>query len=131
MLFRHEGAGDARQTGDGAHVPPRFAVDHVEGIVGGMRDIEAPTPAVDRSMVEAAGLGVRREIDITEQLEHDEPTARLPLDRTAVRVERVVHRKLPGHVVEIVPCDRLKSCRRRVQAGRLRREGAGVRIGSS
>jgi hypothetical protein len=71
--LEHERPCHACEIRDRAYVRLGHTVDHVERIVGGVGDVEPLSAAVDRGMVEAAGLGAWREVNVSQQLEHDAP----------------------------------------------------------
>src|SRR6185369_10917937 len=50
---------------------------------------------------------------------------------SGVLVERVVHRELARHVVEVIAADRLEARRRGVETGGLGREAPVVRVGAA
>src|SRR5205809_6188776 len=74
VRFGHQHPGDSGQTRDRAKVRAGRAVDHVERVVGGVRYVETPSPAVYGRVVEPPGPGVRRELDVPGALE--EPLTR-------------------------------------------------------
>ena len=57
-----ERSGDSLQAGDGTQVCAGPRVDHVQSIVGRVRDIDQPAAPIDRGMIEASLSDVLREI---------------------------------------------------------------------
>ena len=60
----HEGAGDAREALERAHVPRRVEIDDVERVIRGVGDVEPAGLAVESGVVEAARSCVRWELDV-------------------------------------------------------------------
>ena len=57
MLVADEGAGDTSQVGDGIQLAVRRAVDHIEGVIRRVGDIEPGAGAVDGCMVKWPSAG--------------------------------------------------------------------------
>src|SRR4030095_1850822 len=95
---------------------------------------KTPPPGGGGGVPAPAATSVQGKVDVAEVLQRHRWLRGLgpPADGgTAVGVERVVRGKLLGHVVVVVPGDRLKSRGERVEARRLRCQPARVGIGAA
>ena len=63
--FRHERTCHCRESGHRFNVSISRAVDHVDRIVAGMRDVETVGWRVNVGMIETAGAAVFRQVDVT------------------------------------------------------------------
>jgi hypothetical protein len=68
-LVADEGTGHGRQSRHGADVRAPLRIDDVDGVVGGVGDVDQPGGCVHGGVIEAAGAQVRGKIDEAQELE--------------------------------------------------------------